>query len=193
LDVVFLVIFILAVAGSLVCLSVHLALKFIACKRQGETFVMGFGRAESAAAGPEVDPVLKFGFILSCYGAIALALVSALPGPLALERTALAFALLCVGGLIGEISGTGTSTSSTESTPDLSSINEQEDMPVFRQRGAPRLSAALMLMLNLAFAVLGCGQGLIEIVPPPKVGSSTKPPELNPIIVVAQRSYDPLE
>lgn len=182
----FLVIFILAAAGSLVCLSVHLALKFVACRTQGETFVMGLGRGESAASGPEVDPVLKFGFILSCYGAIALALVSALAGPLALERTALTFALLCVGGLIGEISSAST-------TAEVSSVSGEEDAPVFRKRSAPRLSVALMLALNLAFAVLSSGQGLIEIVPPPKAGSSTQSPELKPIIVIAQRNYDPLD
>jgi hypothetical protein len=184
---VFLVIFTLAAAGSLVCLSVHLALKFVACRTHGETFAMGLGRDESAASGPEVDPVLKFGFILSGYGAIALALVSALPGPLALERTALTFALLCVGGLIGEIS-------SARTTAEVSSIGGEEDAPVFRsRRSAPRLSVALMLALNLAFAVLSSGQGLIEIVPPPKAGSSNQSPELKPIIVIAQRNYDPLD
>jgi hypothetical protein len=43
-------------------------------------------------------------------------------------------------------------------------------------------------MLNLAFAVVSAGQGLIQIVPPPKAVSRAQ--EMEPIIVVARRTDD---
>jgi hypothetical protein len=45
----------------------------------------------------------------------------------------------------------------------------------------------LTLMLNLAFAVLGSGQDLLEVVPPEKAVSASQHQELAPIVVVAQR------
>lgn len=176
--------FLLAAAGSLVWSSVHLALKFVACRTQGETFAVDRGRAESAVSGPPVDPVLKLGCILTCYGAVAVALVSALPGALAVERTLLAFACMCVGGLVGEIANTG-------ATPERSNNDVPEMAPPARKSTPLRLSVALMLVLNLAFAVLSAGQGLIEIVPPADGENARREPQLDPIVVVAQRTYDP--
>ena len=104
----FLVLFSLAAVGSLVRLWADLVLKFVARKSRSETVATGPGRGASAASAPQGDPVLAFGFTLACYGAISLVLVSALPGALALERTCLVFAVLCVGGLLNEISSTTT-------------------------------------------------------------------------------------
>jgi hypothetical protein len=143
---------------------------------------MGPVRGESTALEPQVDPVYRFAFILACYGAIALALVTALPGALALERTGLAFAVLCVGGLIGEIS----------STRQTASLAPSEDASAPRKSISLRLSLGLMLALNLVFAVLGSGQGLLEVVPPAEAASANHSPELAPIIVVAQRK-EPIE
>jgi len=148
----FLVLFSLAATGSLVCVWADLVLKFVARKSRSETVATGPGRGASAASAPHGDPVLEFGFTLACYGAVSLVLVSALPGALALERTCLVFAVLCVGGL------------------------------------SPRLSLTLALMLNLAFAVVSSGQGLIQIVPPPKAVAVSRTQEMEPIIVVARRT-----
>jgi len=182
---VFLTTYLLAAAGSLVCSSVHLVLKFVACKRQDDTIAVHLGRGESAVSEPFVDPVLKFGCIISCYGAIALGLVSALPGPLALERTMLAFACMCVGGLIGEIASTRTAT-------ELPNLDLDEAAQERRKRTALRLSLALTMTLNLAFALLSTGQSLIEIVPPPEAGHAAREPQLEPIIVIGQRSHNPI-
>jgi hypothetical protein len=45
-------------------------------------------------------------------------------------------------------------------------------------------------MLNLAFAVVSSGQGLIQIVPPPKDVAVNRAQEMEPIIVVARRTDD---
>jgi hypothetical protein len=178
-------IFSLAAAGSLVCLSADFALKFCARKMQRETIAMGLWRGEPAATAPAVDPVVTFGFIVSSYGAIALALVTALPGALALARTILAFAFLCVGGLISEIS------SACAEPVREAAAEEEEEAPVQRKPSSVLLSAALTLVLNLAFAVLSSGQGLIDIVPPQQaVGGHAQ--ELAPVVVVAHRTHDPL-
>jgi len=181
----FLVIFSVAAAGSLVRLSADPALKFVARKTQGATIATGPAGCESAGPGHQVDSVLTFGFILACYGAMALGLVIALPGPLALERTCLAFALLCVGGLVSEISCTGT-------TARPPSLDTDQDEPPQRKPISLRLSVALTLMLNLTFAVLSADQGLIGIAPP-RAASASRAQELDPIIVVARRTYDPLD
>src|SRR5882724_5256162 len=149
--------------GSLVRVWADLGLRFFARKSRSETVATDPGRGTSAGSAPHADPVLAFGFTLASYGAISLVLVSALPGALALERTCLAFAVLCVGGLLSEISST-TSTASTEPP----TLDGEEDAPAERSPLSPRLSLTLALMLNLAFAVVGSGQGLIQIVPPPK-------------------------
>ena len=178
----FVVLFSLAAVGSLASLWANLVLRFVARKTRSESVATNPGRGTSTASAPEGDPVLAFGFTLACYGAISLVLVSALPGALALERTCLAFALLCVGGLLSEIASTATA---RPPTPDA-----DEDAPVPRERLSPRLSLVLTLMLNLAFAVVGSGQGLIPIVPPAKVASVTRAQEMEPIIVIARRTDD---
>jgi hypothetical protein len=176
----FLVLFSLAAVGSLVCVWADLALKFVARKSRSETVATGPGRGASAASAPHGDPVLAFGFTLACYGAISLVLVSALPGALELERTCLVFAVLCVGGLLSEISNT--------TTTKVPSIDGDEDAPAEREPLSPRLSLTLALMLNLAFAVVSSGQGLIQIVPPPKAVAVSRTQEMEPIIVVARRT-----
>jgi len=178
----FLVLFSLATVGSLVCRWAELVLKFVARKTRSEAIATDPARATSSASAPPADPVLVFGFTLFCYGAISLALVSALPGALALERTCLAFALLCVGGLLSEISSTTTTRPPT--------LDEDEDAPAQREALAPSLSLTLTLMLNLAFAVVSSGQGLIQIVPPPKAVTVNRTQEMEPIIVVARRTDD---
>ncbi len=182
----FIVTFSLAAAGSLVCLSADLVLNLVAGGSQRSTIATGAGRGESAQSGRPVDPVVTFGFILVSYGLIALVLTTALPGPLVLERTGLTFALLCVGGLIGEISSTG-------STARLPALDEDERVPAQRKPISLPLSLALMLMFNFTFAVLTYGQGLIEIVPPPKPANANHIEELEPMFVVARRTHDPLE
>jgi hypothetical protein len=180
----FLAIFSVAAVGSLVRLSADLALKIFVRKTQSDTIAAGSGRSWVSPALP-IDPALRFGFILACDGALVLAFVSALPGELALERTGLTFALLCVGGLIGEICSSATSAR----MPDLEADEHAAPHPIPTSR---RLSVALTLILNLCVAVLCTDQGLIEIVPP-KTLSAARVEELDPVIVIAQRSYDPLE
>ncbi len=170
--------FSLATAGSLVGLSAPVAVKFVARRTQSAPIATAPDRGESAALKPPADPVHRFAFILACYGAIALALVSALPGAFALERTCLTFAMLCVGGLIGEISSTQPRSASQEPTEAAAAPREPISL---------RLSLGLTLMLNLAFAVLGSGQGLLEVVPPAQAASANQRQELAPIVVVAQR------
>lgn len=181
----FLVIFSVAASGSLVRLSADLVLRFAARKTQGQTIATGLGGGESASSGHRVDPAFAFGFILACYGAIALVLGVELPGPLALERMSLVFALLCVGGLVSEISCTGTTTRPP-------SLDTAKDAPPQRKPLSLQLSVALTLMLNLTFAVLSSGQGLIEIVPQ-KASGANHAQELDAIIVIARRAYDSLD
>lgn len=181
----FIVTFSLAAAGSLVCLSAGLVLHLAAGTGQRSTLISGAGRGESTEAPRPVDPVATVAFILVCYGLIALVLSTALPGPLALERTGLTFALLCVGGLIGEIS-------SSASTGRLPEPDEQR-VSARRKPMSLCLSLALMLVLDLGVAVLTQGQGLIQIVPPPKPVTANRIQELEPMFVVARRTRDPLE
>lgn len=184
----FIVIFSLCVVGSLVGLSADLAHRFVVRKTANALMTAGPGsgdgrgavRAVASAAAPQTDPVVTVGSILVCYGVLALALVGALPAPLALERTVLTFALLCVGGLIGEIAK-----SSSTIAPEVDP--ESVDAPAAQRQPPSRgLSLTLALVLNLAFAVLSAGQGLIEIVPP-SADRSASTQELQPILVVAQR------
>ena len=178
----FLVLFSLAAVGSLVCVWADLVLKFVGRKSRSETVATGPGRGASAASAPHGDPVLAFGFTLACYGAISLVLVSALPGALALERTCLVFAVLCVGGLLSEISST--------TTTKVPTLDGDDDAPTEREPLSPRLSLTLALMLNLAFAVVSSGQGLIQVVPPPNAVAVSRTQEMEPIIVVARRTDD---
>jgi hypothetical protein len=179
----FLVLFSLAAAGSLVCVWANLVLKIVARKSRSETVATDPARGASAASAPQGDPVLAFGFTLACYGAISLVLVSALPGALALERTCLTFAVLCVGGLLSEISSTTTTKPPT--------VDGDEDAPpAQREPLSPRLSLTLALMLNLAFAVVSSSQGLIQIVPPAKAVAVSRTQEMEPIIVIARRTDD---
>jgi hypothetical protein len=88
---------------------------------------------------------------------------------------------LCVGGLLSEISSTTTTKSPA--------LDGDEDAPLEREPLSPRLSLMLALMLNLAFAVVSSGQGLIQIVPP-KAAAANRAQEMEPIIVVARRTND---
>jgi hypothetical protein len=180
----FAVILSIAGMGSLVRLSASLVLHYFASKSQSDTIAAGTDRGFSAETAPMVDPVLRFGFILALDGAIVLALMSALPGELALERTAYAFALLCAGGLIGEISSSG-------SSRQTMNVETDEEAAVPAGGTSRLLSAALTLMLNVSLAVLCAGQGLIEIVPP-KSADSSYTQELDAVVVVAKRTHDPL-
>lgn len=180
------VIFSLAVVGSMVCLTADLAHRFVFRKSAGRTLATGPARGESTSSIPPADPVVVFGFVVACYGAIALTLVSVLPGDYALERTGLAFALLCVGGLIHEIANSRLN--SDRSTVDIA--DEEDEAVLVRQPASLRLSVTLTLVLNLTFAVLGSGQGLIEIIPPKNAGMA-RSQELEPIVVVSERAVDP--
>jgi hypothetical protein len=173
------VIFSLAAAGCLVRLSTDLVLHMFARKLPNGTIATGPGEGQSSESQPKADPVVAFGVTLTFYGAIALMLVSALPGSLANQRTCLAFALLCVGGLIGEISRAQTRAAEGEADAD-------SDQPHKAVPSSAGLSVALMLALNMAVAILASGRGLIPIVPPPAVAKSA-PTELEQIVVVARR------
>lgn len=179
-----LVIFSIAAAGSLVRWSVDTGLKRVAIKEARETVeIVSKGVWNTLPAGA-VDPVLRVGFTLACYGAIVLALVSALPGALALERTGFAFALLCAGGVVGEISA----------ARDMAQMRNPDDMELDvsgpGQASRP-LAMALALTLNLSIAVLTAGHGLIPIV---TLSQSTERfDKLEPVVVVARRSHDPLD
>lgn len=151
--------FSLAAAGSLLRLSTEMLLKRLDRRTQRDSVAAGPDRGTSDEAAARTDPVAIVGFTLTSYGAVALTLVSLQPGPLALARTALAFAILCVGGLISEISSTG----STARLPDLET---HEELQPPRKPIPLRLSLALTLVLNLSFAVLGCGLSLIDIAAP---------------------------
>jgi hypothetical protein len=181
------VIFSLAASGCLVRLSTDLVLQLFARKVPSGTIATGPHHGQTPESQPKVDPLVTFGLTLTCYGAIALAIVSELPGALAFQRTWLAFALLCAGGLIGEISRTGTSAGTTVAESDADDVDPEERTP-----GSAGLSVALMLALNLAVAVLVSGQGLVQIVPPPAPASDNQSTELEQIVVVARRGSDDL-
>jgi hypothetical protein len=185
----FMVIFSVAAFGCLVRLSTDLIVQFFARKVPSGTIATGPHHGQAPESQPQVDPWVTVGLTLTCYGAIALALVSELPGTLAFQRTWFAFALLCVGGLIGEISrtGSGVDTGSAESDLDADESEAEE-----RTSGSVGLSVALMLALNLTVAVLSSGQGLVQIVPPPVPASDNQSTELEQIVVVARRGSDDL-
>lgn len=176
------VIFSLAATGSLVRLSLDFALQFVARKVTAQTTASGPEHSEPQF---EADPLVAVGLTLSCYGALALGLILALPGELAIQRTWLAFALLCVGGLVGEICRTRGSAVAEDVEVD---DDESSD-------GIPAsvgLSMTLTLAMNLAIALLVSGQGLVVIVPPAQPVSEAQATELDPIVVVAGRGSDPL-
>jgi hypothetical protein len=172
------VIFCLSTTGCLVSLSTDLGLRVFARKLANGSTASGSGPGQSPESRPKADPIVTFGLTLACYGAIALVLVAELAGELAMERTCLAFALLCAGGLIGEIAHSRT--------------DHQAHEPSTRTPGSLGLSIALMLTLNVAVAVLCGGQGLIQIVPPPAPVSAAESAELEQIVVVARRGSDHL-
>jgi len=181
-----LVIFSITAVGSLVRWSANIALRrFANSDARATVGVATKGDWGNPSTGA-VDPVLRVGFTLACYGAIVLVLVSALPGALALERTCFAFALLCAGGVVGEIAGArATAQASTaEDEPD-------EDPADSYGRTSRPLSVALALTLNVSIALMTAGQGLIPIVT--LSDSSGYTDRLEPVIVVAKRSHDPLE
>jgi hypothetical protein len=183
----FMVIFSVAASGCLVRLSTDLVVQFFARKVPSGTIATGPHHGQAPESQPQVDPWVTVGLTLTCYGAIALALVSELPGALAFQRTWLAFALLCVGGLIGEISRTGSGVDAGPAESDRDADESEE-----RTSGSAGLSVALMLVLNLAVAVLSSGQGLVQIVPPPAPVSDNQFAELEPIVVVARRGSNDL-
>ncbi len=179
-----LVIFAIAAVGSLVRWSADVALRRLAVRQARETVGSVGNPAWTDIPFGSVDPVLRVGFILTCYGAIVLVLVSALPGELALERTGFAFALLCAGGLVGEIA-------SAPVTPQPPGTDEmQRDAEHPRPTSRP-LAMALALTLNASIAVLTSGQGLIPIVTPAPAAAHAD--RLEPVVVVARRSHDALE
>jgi hypothetical protein len=181
----FIVIFCVSVVGSLVGLTAQLAHRFFVRKTGSEFITAGSSCARTGGATPQIDPVITVGAILACYGAIALAFVCAVPAPLALERTVLTFAFLCIGGLIGEISQSNSGHSDGDS-------DAADDRPIPRKPPSRGLSLTLAVVLNLAMGVLCAGNGLIDIVPASVAaasngGESAQGQELQPIFVVAQR------
>jgi hypothetical protein len=180
----FVVIFSIVAAGSLVRWSIDIAFKRLAAKAAREAVQVVSKGAWSGVSMGGVDPVIRVGFILAGYGAIVLALVSAVPGALALERTAFAFALLCAGGLVGEISGAGV----TAQTPAPDAAQQDAGRPGETSRP---LSVSLALTLNVSIALMTANQGLIQIVPLSAAPAYSD--RLEPVIVVARRSHDPLE
>ncbi len=180
------VIFLVATLGSLVRLFADLMLKVLAVK--AHVMAAGSDHNWTSPMVPLVDPVLKFGFIVACYGIIVISLLSAFPGALALERSALAFSLLGAGGLIGEIADSGTVTP----TPSLEADSKvpARHRPVSR-RLTFALTAALTFVLNFGVAMLITGRDLVEIVPAEQL-LKAHVPELDAVVVVARRSYDHL-
>ena len=170
----------LAATGSLVRLSVDFALQFVARKMAAETTASGPEHSEPQF---QADPLVAVGLTLSCYGALALGLILALPGDLAIQRTWLSFALLCVGGLVGEICRTRGSAVPA----DIDDDESYDGIPA-----SVGLSIALTLAMNLAIALLLSGQGLVVIVPPAQPVREEQATELEPIVVVAGRGSDPL-
>jgi len=180
-----LVIFSITAVGSLVRWSANIALRRFALNDARATVGVAAKGDWSPTAGT-VDPVLRVGFTLACYGAIVLVLVSALPGALALERTCFAFALLCAGGVVGEIAGARATAQASTAEDDL----PHDPADSYHQTSRP-LSVALALTLNVSIALMTAGQGLIPIVMlADSVGYTDR---LEPVIVVAKRSHDPLE
>lgn len=178
----FCVIFCLASLGSLVCISTEMAQRAVARKSLAEAVANGPGRVRGASAGdPHADPVFSFGLIVACYGAFALGVVCELPGSRALERAGLAFAWLCVGGLISKIASTGSNAAPCASDGDAGLAQPK---PV-----SLRLAVALTVTLNVTLALLCSGQGLVEVVPPKPAGAAYAE-VLEPIIVVAARKHD---
>jgi len=178
------VIFSITALGSLVRWSANIALRRLAMNETRATVgVAAKGDWSNPSAGT-VDPVLRVGFTLACYGAIVLVLVSALPGALALERTCFAFALLCAGGVVGEIAG-------ARATAQASPAEDTDEGADPFGRTSRTLSVALALTLNVSIALMTAGQGLIPIV----TLSDTRGyvDRLEPVVVVAKRSHDPLE
>jgi hypothetical protein len=178
------VIFSLAAAGCLVRLSTDLVLQVLARRISSGTLANSPNQGSPHESAAKADPVVALGLTLTCYGTIALVLVSELPGAFALQRTGLVFALLCVGGLVGEISRTGTGTGTA--APD---VDADQREPVERTPTSVGLSVALMLALNLAVAVMAGGQGLVSIVPPP-VPAAGEGAELEQIVVVGKRGSE---
>lgn len=166
----------LCTGGSLICSLVSVLLGAIARRTQSDRLTAGSDGDASSIQGIDTDPVVSFGFVLICYGALALALVNALPGPRALERTALAFALLCVGGLISEISTTGSTARLPHLDADCEPVDERQPISI-------GLSIALALVLNCAVAIMSYGQELIEVIPP-AVHRDSQPASLEPVIVI---------
>jgi hypothetical protein len=176
------VIFSLAASGSLVRLFIDFALQFVARKMAAETTASGPEHSEPQLRS---DPLVAVGLTLSGYGALALGLILALPGELAIQRTWLAFALLCVGGLVGEICRTRSTAAADDEEVD--DDDSHDGIPA-----SVGLSMALTLTMNLAIALLVSGQGLVVIVPPAQPVSEAQAAELEPIVVVAGRGSDPL-
>jgi hypothetical protein len=177
------IIFCLAAVGCLVRVSTDAVLQHFSRGVPSGTIAAGPHNGSPAGSKPKADPVLGVGLTLTGYGVIALALVSALPGALGDQRTCLAFALLCAGGLIGEISRTGAG-------PAAGDCDDGGPQPEGRTPQSIGLSVALMLTLNLAVAVIASGQGLIRIVPPPATANGAVITELEQIVVVARRGSD---
>jgi len=175
------VIFSLAATGALVRLSIDFALQFFTRKMAAETTASGPEHSEPQL---QADPLVAVGLTLTGYGALALGLILALPGDLAIQRTWLAFALLCVGGLVGEICRTR---STAPADPELDDDQSYDGIPA-----SVGLSMTLMLAMNLAMALLVSGQGLVVIVPPAQPVGQAQATELEPIVVVADRGSDPL-
>jgi hypothetical protein len=176
------VIFCLAATGCLVRLSTDRCLQSLARRVPNGTIATGPFHRQPSESPPRAAPVVTVGLALTTYAAIALFLVTELPGQFALHRAMLAFALLCVGGLIGEIARTGTGTRATD--------GESDDQP--QREITPTsvaLSVALMIALNLVVAVLVSGQGLLQIIPQ-QVNVQDQPAELEQIVVVARRGAD---
>lgn len=186
-----LVIFSLAATGCLVGLSMDLAMQFFARRVPRGRTVAGPGHGQAPETQSKVEPLVTLGATLACYGAIAAALVSELPGLLAVQRTGLAFALSCVGGLIGEISRTGSGTDKSDANSD-EEANSDEGGARERTPSSVGLSVALMLVLNLAIAVLVSGQGLVQVVPPRAPVIDNQSTELEQIVVVARRGTEDL-
>jgi hypothetical protein len=177
------VIFSLAATGSLVRLSTDFALQFVVRKIAAESTASGPGHAPETQL--QADPLVAVGLALSCYAAIALGLILALPGDLPIQRTWLAFALLSVGGLVGEICR-------TRSAAPVADPEAEDDESCDGIPASVGLSMSLMLALNLAMALLLSGQGLVAIVPAAHSVSEAQAVELEPIVVVAGRGSDPL-
>jgi len=182
-------VFTLAASGCLVRLSTDLVLQLFARKLPSGTIVTGPTQGQSPEAASKADPLMTLWLTVGCYGAIALALVSELPGAFAFQRTWLAFAFLCVGGLIGEISRAGTNGPIADADADADAEADERE-PAERTPTSVGLSVALMLALDLAVAVLVSGQGLMQIVPPPATASADQGTELAPIVVVAHRGSE---